>query len=125
MTVTKDLEFEEDSLLDATHDSTKIDEIGVVLSNLQQEFSRLVKRKTVLIAATIDASTQSLNYGPYVFAGNYYSINTWINKRHNSVIWILDTSATDHISPNKYLFTNLSKLQKYIFIHLPNGNMAR
>lgn len=112
MAATKNLEFEEDSPLNVTHDGAKIDEIGTALSNFQQEFSRLVKGKADLIATTIGASTQSLNCGPHAFADNFCSINTWINKVHNNVIWILDTGATDYISPNNFLFNNLSKLQK-------------
>ncbi|KAK9690862.1 hypothetical protein RND81_09G159100 [Saponaria officinalis] len=58
------------------------------------------------------------------FAGIYsaYTVNS-VNSDHSIRYWIIDSGATDHMSPWLSLFTNVKTLNKPISIGLPDGRI--
>lgn len=95
----------EDIPLNIPDTVTKIDELSVMLSSLQHEVTTLVKEKTTLtINTTLDVFFDS---SLMAFISKPISRNAYYAQSCEPINWILDTSATDHISSNKSLFKSL------------------
>lgn len=113
--------IEEDNPMDPPDTAIKIDELTVMLNSLQQEMTKLMKGSTTFTASTsTQAGYDSKSY-LIDFAGKSHSLKTCTVKLYSDTSWILDTSATDHMSSNKSLFTSFEQLQKCIPVSFPDA----
>ncbi|XP_021624990.1 uncharacterized protein LOC110624181 [Manihot esculenta] len=112
---------EEDSPLDYTDTSSKINELTSMLTSLKQEVSQLVKGKGSLALGTcLEPESHFMD-----FAGNPNLHKTCYAQLDTDDSWILDTGATNHMCSNSSLFITLQTLHKHISVCFLDGNTTQ
>lgn len=104
--------------LDFADRTTVIDELTAMLNSLQHEVAKLMKGKKTFTASTIIyfgsyfEHDSDFNFIDFTVKSN--SINAYAVNMHDDTSWILQTSATDHMSSNKSLFISFQCMHKYV-----------
>ncbi|KAF2314609.1 hypothetical protein GH714_027926 [Hevea brasiliensis] len=114
--------------------SSKIEEMSSMLGSIQHEIQKLVQGKASVAAAvvgqpyktTVGPSYSSPNLQSLTtFASNFNSLSVCSAKECDYNTWIVDTCATDHITPNQVLFYSVHSLRTPISVHLPDGSATQ
>ncbi|XP_074318809.1 uncharacterized protein LOC141655639 [Silene latifolia] len=97
-----------------SHSHSKIDK-DLVNAVCYQVLSAMQAR----LSGPVDYSTATVN-----FAGKILASNAVISPKSktNVVEWILDSGASDHMSSQRHLFTNIRKLKTPVMVDLPDGS---
>lgn len=81
----------------------------------------MVKSKSIACVGSIKGLFTNI----HDFADNSHSISILAATIYDINLWIIDTGATDHMSPTKYYFDSLTFLLTPTLVHLPNGTTTK
>ncbi|XP_043806659.1 uncharacterized protein LOC122721800 [Manihot esculenta] len=130
----------------ASNELSKIEEVNTKLELLRQEMTILVKGKTVASINTV-SSHPAYCHNPTNYTGNRFSsfsptdcsgsssFNSFTHKISSvfaccamvtgSEAWIIDTGASDHITPYKNHMKSMCSVTAPITIYLPNSSSTQ
>lgn len=77
---------------------TNFEDLNMRSNNMQQDIMKLLKGKNPTISS-IAAISSKKDQDSILFVGNSYSTNDYNPKVSLLIFWIIDTGATNHISP--------------------------
>uniref|UniRef100_A0A2C9UA31 Retrovirus-related Pol polyprotein from transposon TNT 1-94-like beta-barrel domain-containing protein n=1 Tax=Manihot esculenta TaxID=3983 RepID=A0A2C9UA31_MANES len=112
-----------------------MEEVNVKLELLQQEMSRLIKGKVVVMINTVN-SHSTYSYHPTDCSGDNLSLFHFNHKVSFSVFaycsmitgieaWIIDTDASNHVTTYRRHMISIHYVSALATMHLPNGSSTQ